>query len=271
MAPLLVAHAEHVLSTGDPYRARRLAEKGLVVAVGALLERPRAVWMRLRIEADIASLGALGRAHVEASLVDEALALATSPLPSRVAYGALCAAELARVAGQSTRQLWSDAADRLVTIESRHRVAYARMREAEAVLIGGGAGGDEAGPPLRDAYRIAHEIGASPLAADIEVLAQRGRVSLMPAVAEGPSQLTGSRVAGYALTVRELEVLRYLAAGMTNREIGEALFISPKTASVHVSNILRKLGVANRMDAAAIAHRILPRAGRETVASGRSR
>jgi DNA-binding CsgD family transcriptional regulator len=212
--------------------------------------------MRLRIEADIASLGALGRAQVDAALVDQASALAQSTLPPHAAYAALCAAELARVAGHASRQLWSDAADQLATIGSRHRVAYARMREAEAVLIDHGAGDAEAEALLQDAYTIAREIGASPLAADIEVLAQRGRVSLMPAVAEEPSQSTPSRVAGYGLTVRELEVLRHLAAGMTNREIGEALFISPKTASVHVSNILAKLAVRSRVQAAGIAHRL---------------
>ncbi|MGH3406522.1 MAG: response regulator transcription factor, partial [Streptosporangiaceae bacterium] len=57
-----------------------------------------------------------------------------------------------------------------------------------------------------------------------------------------------------ALTPRELEVLRLLAAGHSNREIGAALFIAPKTASVHVSNILGKLGASSRTEAAAIAH-----------------
>ena len=58
------------------------------------------------------------------------------------------------------------------------------------------------------------------------------------------------------LTPREGEVLALVAAGRTNRQIGEALFISDKTASVHVSNILAKLGVANRSEAAAAAHRL---------------
>jgi DNA-binding NarL/FixJ family response regulator len=62
-----------------------------------------------------------------------------------------------------------------------------------------------------------------------------------------------SRLAG--LTDREREVLRLLARGMSNREIGAELFITPKTASVHVSNILAKLGAASRTEAAAIAHR----------------
>jgi DNA-binding CsgD family transcriptional regulator len=58
------------------------------------------------------------------------------------------------------------------------------------------------------------------------------------------------------LTPREAEVLALVAAGRSNRQIAQALFISPKTASVHVSNILAKLGVAGRVEAATIAHRL---------------
>ncbi|WUS35314.1 LuxR C-terminal-related transcriptional regulator [Streptomyces sp. NBC_01255] len=58
------------------------------------------------------------------------------------------------------------------------------------------------------------------------------------------------------MTPREQDVLRLVAVGRTNRQIAEELFISPKTASVHVSNILAKLGVAGRGEAAALAHRL---------------
>jgi DNA-binding CsgD family transcriptional regulator len=58
------------------------------------------------------------------------------------------------------------------------------------------------------------------------------------------------------LTPRELEVLLLVAEGHTNREIGAALFMSEKTASVHVSRILGKLGVGGRVEAAAVAHRL---------------
>lgn len=58
------------------------------------------------------------------------------------------------------------------------------------------------------------------------------------------------------LTHRERDVLRLVAAGRSNRQIAEELFISPKTASVHVSNILAKLGVSGRGEAAALAHRL---------------
>ena len=69
----------------------------------------------------------------------------------------------------------------------------------------------------------------------------------MPGPAETPSL--------YGLTARELAVLRLVAAGRTNAQIGAELYISPKTAGVHVTNILRKLGVTNRVRAAALAER----------------
>ena len=59
------------------------------------------------------------------------------------------------------------------------------------------------------------------------------------------------------LTPREVEVLAQLARGRTDRQIAEELFISKKTASVHVSNLLRKLDAANRIEAAEIGQRAL--------------
>ena len=65
-----------------------------------------------------------------------------------------------------------------------------------------------------------------------------------------------SSIERLGLTSREAEVLALVATGQTNRQIGEQLFVSEKTASVHVSNILRKLGVTSRVDAAAVAQRL---------------
>ena len=97
-----------------------------------------------------------------------------------------------------------------------------------------------------------------------EILARRARISLDTAGDDADAQ-EASRRAGHAqiceterlgLTAREFEVLRLVAAGRSNREIASELFISAKTASVHVSNILGKLGVTSRGEAAAAAHRL---------------
>ncbi|MFY9672757.1 MAG: response regulator transcription factor, partial [Trebonia sp.] len=89
-----------------------------------------------------------------------------------------------------------------------------------------------------------------PLAAALDDLARRARLDV------GSARSTRSAAGPVAaLTDREREVLRLLARGLSNREIGTELFITPKTASVHVSNILGKLGAASRTEAAAIAHR----------------
>jgi DNA-binding NarL/FixJ family response regulator len=71
----------------------------------------------------------------------------------------------------------------------------------------------------------------------------------------GAAGQAGQAIGSAGLTAREREVLRLIADGRSNREIGAALFIAAKTASVHVSNILAKLGVASRTEAAAMALR----------------
>ena len=105
---------------------------------------------------------------------------------------------------------------------------------------------------------LAGGLGARLLTAEVEALARRARIDLTePADGEapdGPAPATATDKLG--LTPREREVLALVADGRTNRQIAETLFISDKTASVHVSNILAKLGVANRGEAAAVAHRL---------------
>ncbi|WP_274562257.1 ATP-binding protein [Streptomyces spiramyceticus] len=107
---------------------------------------------------------------------------------------------------------------------------------------------------LRLVRATADHLGARPLAESVELLAQRARLSLT-LVSEVPA-LTASPAASLGLTPREQDVLRLVAAGRSNRQIAEELYISPKTASVHVSNILAKLGVSGRGEAAAVAHRL---------------
>ena len=110
---------------------------------------------------------------------------------------------------------------------------------------------------LREAHRIASQLGARPLVDQIEQLARRGRIRLAAAPAERrASTATTPEGVVVALTTREWEVLALVATGHTNREIGEELFISEKTASVHITNAMDKLGALSRYDAAAIATRL---------------
>ena len=151
----------------------------------------------------------------------------------------------------ATAEAWAGSADAWTGLGRPFRSAYARWREAEARLAGG-VNADSLGA-LRGAHAAAVALDASRLVEECESLATWYRVDLLPAVVERPE---GDPLAAYHLTEREREVLQALAAGHSNREIAQEMFISVKTASVHVSNILRKLDVKGRQDAARIAHRL---------------
>jgi DNA-binding NarL/FixJ family response regulator len=94
---------------------------------------------------------------------------------------------------------------------------------------------------------------AVPLVEAAEALARRARIRFETATEDAVDEPEPSPL---GLTPREHEVLLLVAEGQTNREIGEQLFMSEKTASVHVSRILAKLGVSGRVEAAAVAHRL---------------
>jgi DNA-binding NarL/FixJ family response regulator len=106
---------------------------------------------------------------------------------------------------------------------------------------------------LQSAHATAERLGAAPLRRELEGLARRARIDLtQPTAAEAAPPRPADP---YGLTPREREVLALVADGCTNPQIAQALFISARTAGIHVSNILAKLGVASRGEAAAIAHR----------------
>ncbi len=128
-----------------------------------------------------------------------------------------------------------------------YETARTRWRLAEALAEAGRR--DQAEQEWRLAVEAADQLGAAPLRAALADLGRRARLGRQqPGGYHGPGPLAG-------LTSREHEVLRLLVAGRSNKEIAAALFISPKTASVHVSNILGKLGASSRTEAAALAHR----------------
>jgi DNA-binding CsgD family transcriptional regulator len=158
-------------------------------------------------------------------------------------------AEVSRLDLASDPDLWEKALAQWQALERPVPAGYSRWREAEARLDRGiDAQGTAA---IRTAHREALRLGFTMLVDEVERLAGWHHVDLVP-----PTDLPPSALDAYSLTPRELEVLRCLAAGRSNQEIADHLVISVKTASVHVSNILRKLDVSGRREAARVAHRL---------------
>jgi DNA-binding CsgD family transcriptional regulator/tetratricopeptide (TPR) repeat protein len=180
-------------------------------------------------------------------------ALANHPFVAATpAERATWSAERSRVVGSSDPDAWSAAATAWQKLGCPHQAGYAWWRRAEAQLY---AGESRAAVAALQAGAEAADENA-PLLSQIRTLALRARVPLQA----GPDATPGSQDQAktpdsHGLTSRELVVLRLLATGRTNAQIGAELFISPKTASVHVTNILRKLGVTRRVQAAAVAER----------------
>ncbi|MBO3747910.1 response regulator transcription factor [Streptosporangiaceae bacterium NEAU-GS5] len=158
-----------------------------------------------------------------------------------MAWLARAEAEWQRAHGAATPEVWR-AATEAFAFGFVYEEARSRWRLAEALLEAGKR--DEAHAEWLAATAVAERLGAEPFRAALEELGRRARFAQ---TAEGDASLAG-------LTSREREVLALVAEGMSNREIAERLFISQKTASVHVSNILAKLGVTSRGQAAAVAH-----------------
>jgi DNA-binding CsgD family transcriptional regulator len=173
--------------------------------------------------------------------------------PVEAAWEATGKAELARARGRSDAGLWGAAADRWEAITRPYEVALVRWRAAETLAAAGERAA--AGEQAAEALRIAESLGSRWLAGELRALIQRARLHLdepggeRAATVEEPEDPFG-------LTPREREVLALIAQGATNRQIGAALFMAEKTASVHVSRILAKLGVSRRTEAAAVAHRL---------------
>jgi DNA-binding CsgD family transcriptional regulator len=162
-------------------------------------------------------------------------------------------AERTRLAGASDQEAWHRAAKVWEELGCPHRAGYAWWRQAQAQLDAGQPA-TAAAAGLRAAAAAAD--GHAPLLSSIRTLAERARILLqIPAAGAAETPLPAKSRAPYGLTGRELAVLRLLAAGRTNAQIGAELYISPKTAGVHVSSILRKLGVSGRVQAAALAER----------------
>jgi DNA-binding CsgD family transcriptional regulator len=146
---------------------------------------------------------------------------------------------------------WAQLASQWEQVPEPWMVGDARVHEAEAWFTVGDAA--RSASALRAAHVIALELSSEPLLARVEAVSRRTRISVESAELVVVDERSADRL---GLTPREAEVLGLVAAGRTNRQIGEALYVSEKTASVHVSNIIRKLGVSTRVEAAAVAQRL---------------
>jgi DNA-binding CsgD family transcriptional regulator/tetratricopeptide (TPR) repeat protein len=252
----LVDRAMDVVEPLDPEEVSPPTDLARVPAVG------------LRLEADRADRARAARSAAgvqEARRRAEPLLAALRAMAGTAAdggdawapcYAALGEAEWARLEGRPDPLLWRQAAECWERIEMAHWAAYARFREAEA-LLATRASRSRAAAVLRTANRTASALGAAPLRREIELLAGRGRLDLREQAGAAPAPpAPPPDPAPFGLTRREAEVLVLVAAGRTNRQIGQQLYITPKTASLHVSRILAKLGVTGRGEAAAVAHRL---------------
>jgi DNA-binding CsgD family transcriptional regulator/tetratricopeptide (TPR) repeat protein len=294
-AYLLGATAEAAGLDGRPADALRAVEDGLAEFAGSdeqLLLGPLLV-AGMSAAADLADHGRAFRKpgdvdHARLAgqgLLEQARSLAANggpaPAPSAAAAIASVEAEWTRLEGQSDGSAWLAAADAWAAVPMPYPAARAWARAGEAILLARGAR-DEATRLLREAHAMAVELGATPLQVAIESIGTRSRIAVdKPADASvpieeplaesghavdtrGPAEILG-------LSAREWEVLELVAAGRSNAEIAETLFISPKTASVHVTHILDKLGVSNRVEAATIAVRVLGGASGSATTGGQGR
>ena len=200
-----------------------------------------------------------------------------------------------RLEGDDHAAVWRRVAEGWAALDAPYDAALARWRQAEAILAAGvgRSGRAHAQAPLLESVELGLRLGAKPLLRELRELAGRARIVLPPQVdavldagiaggavapeadhaamattdrtngrsdlvraiaGEAPS--TGRRPDTFGLSGREREVLSLVAQGRTNREIGERLFISQKTVGVHVGNILAKLEVSGRVEAAAVAIRL---------------
>lgn len=168
-------------------------------------------------------------------------------LAEPAAFVAMAHAEARELNGEPQPRAWQAAATAWDHCGDRYWAAVCKFRTADAILR---SKGDRsvAARIAAEALAVARSLGAVPLAADLEVLNRRGRLTA-GSIPEDPLHRLG-------LTQREAEVLDFLVEGRTNRRIGEAMFISEKTVSVHVTNLLRKLGVGSRTEAAEMSRRL---------------
>ncbi|HEX2883421.1 MAG TPA: AAA family ATPase [Candidatus Limnocylindria bacterium] len=257
--------AEMALVAGDPATARTLVDEVLERYAEPELDVDARKLVLLGLRAD-AYAAELARASSDPSAAAEASEHAQQlaarmrrsavriagmvPHPATVIEADLVFADAlaSRARGEADVELW----EQTVALRRRlDRPFELAVTLAWSAVVQLDARRREAGAAaLTEAHTLSSEVGARPLREWLEALARRARISV-----EGvdSAQDAADRL---GLTKREREVLALLADGRSNRQIGEQLYMAESTAGVHVSNILSKLGVTRRSEAAALAHRL---------------
>lgn len=256
-----VAGAEIACWQGNPVAAMQLIDE----AMDAVRKQSSSEWPLAGIRMATLALGAAADlaaqarhrqdAHTENEAVSKGLRYAefaestaehgvprTATLgPEGLAWLARCRAERSRLLAENDPAPWREVIEAFDYGEV-YPQALARWRLADILATTGDRAG--AATELAAALEVADQLCAEPLAEASRSLANRARLGLSGAVAPVAD----------TLTPREAGVLRLVAAGRTNRQIGEELFISEKTVSVHVSRVMAKLDAASRTEAVSIAY-----------------
>ena len=234
------------LCTDDVMRVAR------VTAVGIAVEADHAQLARdLREQDD--ERDALTRARIH---MDRLTAVAEEGGPVERAWLEMAAADYERAQGRPDPAKWLHSADEWERLQRPYRAAIARWRAAEAAVERDDR--ETAAQAAAHTLAGANALGCRWLRAEVTALSGRARLALNEQGGERDGDGAGEggeAEDAFGLTPRERQVLALLAEGATNRQIGRALYMAEKTASVHVSRILSKLGVRTRTQAAAVAHR----------------
>ncbi len=255
VAPMRYLEAELARSRGRLTEARYPLRGlgGPIAGVYARYVWPL-LWLGMRVEADIADSSPSGDSDT-ARERDRLFALVRevpNTTPSTHGYAAMVEAEAARLARRDEVAAWQRAVDATRVAAEAYPLCYSLFRLAEAQATDPAVSADHTSATAAECMLLAERLAAA-TADDIRTLARRARLRIAPAPAESAATHPSLRI---RLTDRELEVLDLVADGHSNGQIAAALYISPKTASVHVSNILAKLNVSSRTEAAVQAHRL---------------
>lgn len=240
--PATLAEAQVALAVGEPDRAVAALQRGL--HVGDLAKDPNDA-------ADLVLLVARCLSPSQEGTIErvEELRRVADQLNRLGRHGAAWSAELEALLGaldgRTTSQEWLVVVERWDALGHGHHALVARVSLAESLLREGDR--KAAAVVVEEGLETADQLRAAPLVERLRTLAKSARV-------RGQSSQTLPLEFG-RLTAREVEVLGLVAEGCTNDQIASELFMSPKTASVHVSRIITKLGVTNRTQAADFAHR----------------